>query len=211
MRLGCSAVGVGLLFAVLTGSIACGETAACGDAARGKAYYTTCAGCHGNRAEGQAGMNAPALAGLPADYLIRQLRSFRDGVRGGPADFYGFAMNGRAKAVPGDQAVLDVVAFIATLPRIGIAPQASAAAGRPLYASCVACHGASGEGNGALGAPPLHGRESWYLAAQLRNFKAGTRGSDATDRFGQNMRAAAAALPDDAAIEAVSLYLARLR
>lgn len=180
---------------------------------RGQAYYTTCAGCHGNTGEGFRGMNAPRLAGLPADYLVRQLSHFRSGLRGGPADFYGVAMNGRAKALGEAQAVTDVAAYIATLPAPHDQPAATGgdvAKGRALYANCAACHGASGEGNADIGAPPLKGDEAWYVARQLANFKSGVRGRDG-DEHGQQMRAAVAALPDEAAIMDVAAYIATLR
>ena len=45
-----------------------------------------------------------------------------------------------------------------------------------MLAGCAACHGAAGEGNQALGAPPLAGQDAAYLARQLHNFKAGRRG-----------------------------------
>ena len=177
---------------------------------RGKAYYTTCAGCHGNAGEGFRGMRAPGLAGMPQAYVERQLQLFRSGQRGGPADFYGVAMNGRAKALPSDQAVRDVAAYIATLPR----PAAAAAAGdhrrgRELYASCSSCHGERAEGNTGVGAPPLRGLAPWYLEAQLRNFKTGVRGKEG-DGPGLQMRAAAAAIPDEAAMHDLSEYLASL-
>lgn len=178
---------------------------------RGKAYYTTCAGCHGNAGEGFWGMRAPRLAGMPQAYVERQLRLFRSGLRGGPADFYGVAMNGRAKALPDDQAVRDVAAYIATLPKGGPAPARSSdhARGKALYESCAACHGDRAQGDPAQSAPPLRGLEPWYLAAQLRNFKTGVRGREG-DGPGLQMRAAASAIPDEAAINDLSKYLASL-
>lgn len=180
--------------------------------ARGQAYYVTCQGCHGNTGEGFAGMKAPRLAGLPESYIAEQVILYRKDLRGGPADFQGVQMNGRAKALPGDQAVEDVAAYIATLPapagsKIGMA---RSKAGAELYESCAACHGDHGEGNVALGSPPLAGTDAAYLARQLRNFKQGIRGRDGDDR-GQQMRAAIIALPDDAAIEVVAAHASALK
>ena len=178
--------------------------------ARGKAYYTTCQGCHGNAGEGFAGMKAPRLAGLPQSYIAEQLILYRKDLRGGAADFQGVQMNGRAKALPGDQAVNDVSAYIATLPPPAPKLAAHNAAGASLYESCVACHGERGEGNAALGAPPLAGTDADYLARQLRNFRQGIRGRDG-DEKGQQMRAAAAVLPDQTAIDAVAAHASALR
>ena len=43
---------------------------------------------------------------------------------------------------------------------------------RPRYATCMACHGAQGEGNQLLNAPKLAGQPGWYLARQLRQLQA---------------------------------------
>ena len=182
------------------------------EVARGQAYYTTCQGCHGNAGEGFAGMNAPRLAGLPAAYVAEQLILYRKGLRGGPEDFLGVQMNGRAKALPDEQAVRDVAAYIAPLPAPPQQPATSPAnpAGADLFVSCVACHGDKAQGNAALGAPPLAGTDAAYLARQLRNYKAGIRGREG-DTLGQQMRAAAAVLPDDAAIDAVAAHAAALK
>ncbi|KQX19514.1 MULTISPECIES: c-type cytochrome [unclassified Sphingomonas] len=180
--------------------------------ARGQAYYVTCQGCHGNAGEGFSGMKAPRLAGLAASYVAEQLMLYRKDLRGGPADFQGVQMNGRAKALPNQQAVADVAAYIATLP-VPPAPTIAAMkseAGADLYRSCAACHGERGEGNAALGSPPLAGTDADYLARQLRNFKKGIRGREG-DEKGQQMAAAAALLPDDAAIDAVAAYASALK
>jgi cytochrome c553 len=77
------------------------------------------------------------------------------------------------------------------------------------YQPCVACHGASGEGNVALGAPALAGQGAAYLERQLSNFKSGIRGSDPADTLGAQMRGMAATLADED-VAAVAAYLASL-
>jgi len=83
-------------------------------------------------------------------------------------------------------------------------------AGEQAYASCAACHGASGEGIATLNAPALAGQTEAYLARQLNNFRAGIRGTDASDINGMQMRAMAAVLPDETAVADVAAYLAGL-
>lgn len=178
--------------------------------ARGQAYYTTCQGCHGNAGEGFVGMKAPRLAGLPASYIAEQLTLYRKDLRGGAADFQGVQMNGRAKALPDERAVEDVAAYIATLPAPPAATSAAATGGAAFYQGCAACHGDRGEGNDALGAPPLAGTDADYLARQLRNFKKGIRGREG-DEKGQQMVAAMAMLPDDTAIDAVAAHASALK
>lgn len=182
------------------------------EVARGQAYFTTCQGCHGNAGEGMAGMKAPRLAGLPATYIVEQLMNYRKGVRGGATDFQGVQMNGRAKALPSDEAVKDVAAYIATLPvpAVETATAAEIKAGQPLYETCAACHGDKGQGNPAMSAPPLAGTDRVYLARQLRDFREGIRGRDG-DTNGQQMRATVQMLPDDAAIDAVAAYASTLK
>ena len=78
-----------------------------------------------------------------------------------------------------------------------------------MLAGCAACHGAAGEGNQALGAPPLAGQDAAYLARQLHNFKAGRRGYAEQDQAGQQMRAFASGLGEES-IASLSAYFAGL-
>ncbi|WP_101757728.1 c-type cytochrome [Oceanicoccus sp. KOV_DT_Chl] len=94
-----------------------------------------------------------------------------------------------------------------------IAPMLASAdvvAGKALYSSCVACHGANAEGNPAMNAPALNGQFPEYLARQLNHFKDGIRGADAKDSLGMQMRAMTAVLADKQAITDVSEYIASL-
>jgi len=83
----------------------------------------------------------------------------------------------------------------------------NAAAGKPLYAVCAACHGSQAEGNPALHAPKLSGQGDWYLKRQLKYFKNGARGTHEKDVFGKMMAPMAATLGDDAAIDNVVAYI----
>jgi cytochrome c553 len=85
-----------------------------------------------------------------------------------------------------------------------------AAAGEKLYGSCIACHGADGEGNAAMNSPALGGQNEAYLVRQLNHFKTGARGADPADITGAQMRGMAATLADDAAVGNVAAYIAGL-
>ncbi|MBI3371583.1 MAG: c-type cytochrome [Betaproteobacteria bacterium] len=85
-----------------------------------------------------------------------------------------------------------------------------AAAGKPLYAVCAACHGSQAEGNPALHAPKLSGQGDWYLKRQLKSYKQGARGTHDKDVFGKMMAPMAATLADDTAIDNVSAYIKTL-
>ena len=85
-----------------------------------------------------------------------------------------------------------------------------AAAGKPLYAVCGACHGMQAEGNPALNSPKLSGQGDWYLKRQLKYFKHGTRGTHDKDVYGKQMAPMAATLADDAAMDNVVAYIRTL-
>ena len=87
-----------------------------GDVDKGKAHYSTCAACHGVRGEGNIALGSPALTGQNDWYLVRQLKHFRDGTRGGqPGDTYSMQMRASAGLLSDDEAILDVVQYISTL------------------------------------------------------------------------------------------------
>jgi cytochrome c oxidase subunit 2 len=179
------------------------------DVSRGRALYTMCAGCHGRAAEGDRSLHAPNLTGLGPDYTTLELSLFRSGLRGNNRDKYGFIMIGIARALPGRRGLRDVSAYIDSLP--GVVQTSSVSVqksrGRLLYESCTLCHGTDGQGNKSEGGPPLRGRDSDYLAAQLRNFRAGIRGAEVADVGGQRMRQAVRILQDDSAIRDVVAFI----
>lgn len=91
-------------------------TFAAGDAERGKALYATCGACHGANAEGMEALNAPRLAGQEEWYVIRQLKNFKEGIRGtNPKDTFGMQMAPMAMTLPNEQAMEDVAAYIKSL------------------------------------------------------------------------------------------------
>lgn len=93
----------------------------------------------------------------------------------------------------------------------GAAQAATAASGPQLFAPCVACHGARGEGNAAVGAPAIAGQSAAYVERQLRNFRAGVRGTGKGDTYGAQMRAAnVATLRADKDIAALAQHVASL-
>ena len=87
-----------------------------GDVAVGKQLYTTCAACHGAKAEGNVQLNSPRLSDQDDWYLVRQLQNYKTGVRGSnPKDVYGMQMKPMAGMLANDQAINNVVAYIGTL------------------------------------------------------------------------------------------------
>jgi len=92
----------------------------------------------------------------------------------------------------------------------GFAAAGDATPGKAEFQTCIACHGASGEGNQALNAPGLAGQSESYLARQLWDFRNGKRGKEPGDTAGAQMLPMAEALPDGEAIANVAAYIAAL-
>ena len=84
------------------------------------------------------------------------------------------------------------------------------ARGEELYDVCESCHGVDGAGMPTVGAPAIAGLSNWYVAAQLKKFKDGSRGAHPEDLRGMQMRPMARSLSTDEEIEAVSAYVASL-
>lgn len=90
-----------------------------GDAARGAEIYNVCVACHGMDGRGSAQLNTPSLVGQYDWYVARQLRNFRERLRGAhSADVYGMQMAPIVQAtLMTDRDIADVVAYIRTLSR----------------------------------------------------------------------------------------------
>ncbi len=171
-----------------------------------------CMTCHGGYGQGSEVVGGPKLAGMEPWYIKRQLQGFRSGFRGTAADYIpAFEMRATA-AILSDVEIDGVVADIAQWPDVALEPtvQGDTMAGQELYASCAACHGAMAEGNEALAAPALAGRNDWYLLRQLELFSNGQRGAHADDTAGQQMRAMMGSLPDAASWRNVISYISTL-
>ena len=110
-------------------------------------FEDNCAACHQRSATGNIALGAPNLA--DSDWLY-----------GGSGDDITHSIHdGRAGVMPpwaslGEDNVKNLAQYVLSLSG---APHdaAKAAAAKPLFATCAACHGADGKGNPALGAPNL--------------------------------------------------------
>lgn len=177
-------------------------------------FKTRCVACHGANGAGNPALQAPPLAGIDKDYAVRQLRHFRNRLRGGDTPQGAVAtMQAVAQSLPDDATVLALGGYIGTLkPTLtkgaAVSPNSPLNAGKALFNVCVACHGGQGEGNPALSAPRLTHLPAWYLTSQLQAYRDGRRGFHADDQPGQQMRQVAAeVLPDDEGVKAVVAYI----
>jgi cytochrome c553 len=89
-----------------------------GNVEDGKRSFETCGACHGDSAEGNAELYAPALTGLNDWYVVSQLQQFVAGARGSdPDDSIGQQMLAAAQMLTGDDEIANLAAYIATLDR----------------------------------------------------------------------------------------------
>ncbi len=167
-----------------------------------------CMACHG---EASAANSAffPRIAGKPTNYLVNQLRNFRDGRRRYPAMNY-------LVAHLSDDYLLELAAYFSALrlpTPVATVSKASAALverGRRLalhgesarqIPACTACHGDALAGMGGA-IPGLLGLPRDYVNAQFGAWKSGARKAAAPDCMGQVSRQLSA---QD--IEAVAAWL----
>lgn len=184
--------------------------ASAGNIEAGKAAAAVCVACHQADGGGMAPAGAdpwPALAGLDAGYIIKQLNDFNSGAR------KNVSMQPFAQML-NEQQVTDVAAYYESLPvPTRTAPQVDPellAHGEKLalqgdwdryIVRCVACHG---PGNAGVGSdfPRLAGQLPEYLRQQLEAYRDGARSNDPQDLMGSIARRMS-----DRDIEAVSLWL----
>lgn len=174
--------------------------AASGDADAGKTKAATCAACHGANGIG-ASDTYPNLAGQHSDYIVKQLKAFKNGDRKDP-------LMAPMAAPLSEQDMADIAAYFAALPSDGAsqdvggsdagtaiaAPVAyvpNPAAGKSLYelgdasrsiGACIGCHGSEGNSD-VLIYPNLSNQHPEYIAKQLLNFKNKSRVNYAMNQF----------------------------
>jgi cytochrome c oxidase subunit 2 len=87
-----------------------------GNPNKGAELYETCASCHGNKGQGIWSTRAPRLANQSDWYVARQLKNFREGIRGSHREnFDGAQMAAIAKVLRDDQAINDLIDYMHAL------------------------------------------------------------------------------------------------
>ncbi|HWZ70680.1 MAG TPA: c-type cytochrome [Casimicrobiaceae bacterium] len=178
-------------------------------AAQGKGAATACASCHGASGIPAAGVPFPYLAGMPAEYLAKQLVDYRDGTRANAV------MGPIAKALI-DADIGSLARLYASLkaPAIRIVPASASKRARQLQEigdnalaipACANCHGRAGTGGGPL-LPALAAQPAAYTTSQLGAFRSDERKNDSDGV----MRALAKRL-SDADSKALGEYYAAMR
>jgi cytochrome c oxidase subunit 2 len=184
--------------------------------ARGRQIYDTCVPCHGADGRGDHTLGAPQIAGLPTWYVVGQLDKFKRSMRGAhPDDTEGQRMRPMARSLYRAGDVESVAGYVATLVPHRPSPTLAGGdveAGRQRFTSiCITCHGPAGDGNPALGAPPLSHQADWYLYRQLGKFRNHLRGTHPDDVSGAQMAAMSQTLPDTTAMHDVIAYIRTLQ
>ena len=183
-------------------------------ATRGQEVFETCVPCHNADGSGNPTVGAPNIAGMKEWYVERELEKFRVGARGMHfSDVEGMRMRPMALSLTSEEDVKAVARYVETLPPVRHASSlpGDSKAGEALYATCSSCHGDAGAGNQDLGGPRIAGLDDWYLAAELRKFRSGIRGTSPKDREGRLMRPMARGLADEDAIRNVVAYVETLK
>lgn len=182
-------------------------------AADGDKLFAPCVACHGDKGQGNAALNAPAIAGQDAAYIERQLLNFRNRRRGvQESDVFGAQMQAAATALADDAAIAKVAGFVANLPKtVNAAPApGNLHNGNNLYqGKCGACHGGAAEGNPALKAPRLAGLDASYIKRQFAYFRDGVRGTDPKDTPGRQMAMMAKTLATERDLDDIIAFIHR--
>lgn len=133
----------------------------------------TCSLCHGVYGQGTPGMMSPRLAGLPADYLKKEMRLYRDGTR----EYAPMVVTSSVKSMS-DKDIEDISQYLAGVDlRTHGLPDVPAydgddSRGKRLYKrECRTCHKRDGHGKPKKGIPPLAGQYGSYLMNQMNRFR----------------------------------------
>ncbi len=153
-----------------------------------------CASCHG--LEGHS-LNAtfPILAAQQHDYLVAQLKAFRDKTRADPhAHTYMWGMAAKLS----DATIDGVATYYSGQAAVPGTPQdpVLVAGGSVIYKSgvkarevpaCGDCHGDTATGNSAI--PRLAGQHRAYIAGQLQAFQINSRANEMMHENAKNLSA----------------------
>ena len=170
---------LGSFWVLLLADLAGAQSVAPPDARIMEIVDSRCILCHGREGESASAVY-PRLAAQHPDYLLKQLKDFRDGRRKGDT------MNGMVKDLK-DNELQGLAIWFGTRKSAFRRPGDVdlAAIGKYIFANgnsfsgvpaCSTCHGADGHGTQQL--PRLAGQHPAYLEVQLKEFGNRTRTND---------------------------------
>lgn len=146
-----------------------------------KRINKTCALCHGLHSQGTPGMMSPRLAGLPVDYIAKEMRYYRDGTR----DYAPMVVTSQIKHMT-DEDIQDISEYLGDLdirqmglPEIPPYTDGDVEAGKKIFMrECKGCHASNGHGKPHKGVPPIAGQYGSYLLNQIDRFSRKSRHHD---------------------------------
>jgi cytochrome c553 len=156
-----------------------------------------CSSCHGMEGK-SVSPTFPRLAGQAKDYLVTQLKAFRDHTRADPhAHTY---MWGMAAALS-DSTIEGLADYYSSRTPVPGQPDSSpdVAAGKKIYEegipdqsvpACGGCHGDQAQGGGPF--PRLAGQHRPYIEGQLAAFSSKSRANEIMDENAKNLTPEAA-------------------
>lgn len=187
------------------------DSVAQGDVKKGEQLYQACVSCHGDKAQGNDELNAPALAGQYQWYLSSQLQNFKDGKRGAkPDDKAGQQMVAMANLLIDKAAIENVSSYLASLEKVNVSENLSAnlTNGDNKYnAVCGGCHGKNAQGNENLHSPNLRLLSTAYLTTQIKNYQNSNRGYHVDDKYGRQMKMMAATIQKDSDLADIVAFI----
>jgi cytochrome c553 len=180
------------------------------DPTKGQAIANAvCVACHNADGNSTIATN-PKLAGQSAEYLYKQLKSFKS-VGGKPAERPNAVMMGMTSSLSDDDMRNVAAWFAAQTMKPGAAKNKDTVElGQKLYRggdlgkglpACAGCHGPTGSGI-PVQYPRIGGQHADYIETQLKAFRTGERVNDAMKLVALKMT--------DAEVKAVSDYIAGL-
>ena len=186
-----------LLFAILSSlfvSISFAETPEI-DLDLGEEINEVCAGCHGEFGQGGKNGEYPRLAGLPVQYIIDQIKLFKEEKRKNmPMRPYANERELPDEDIPSVAHYLSQIRLTSTMPnfdenmtayeKLLIAKkvfniskvEGNIELGKELYVDdCQLCHGVEGKGKEDSDTPQLAGQYTEYMVKQIQLFVEGER------------------------------------
>ncbi|MET0015314.1 MAG: c-type cytochrome [Sedimenticola sp.] len=151
------------------------------DLENAKRINRTCALCHGIYGQGTPGTLSPRLAGLPKEYIAKELRYYKDGVR----EYAPMVLSSSITRMT-DKDIEDISEYLAginlrnlNLPKIPEYKRGDHDTGKDLFMDeCKTCHRKTGQGKPTKGIPPLAGQYGSYLFSQMKKFQGKERYHD---------------------------------
>ncbi|MCW8932262.1 MAG: c-type cytochrome [Gammaproteobacteria bacterium] len=164
----------------------------------GEEINEVCAGCHGEYGEGGKQGEYPRLAGLPAEYIIQQLKLFKEEKRKNmPMRPYANERELPDEDIPSIAAFLSQIELTSQMPdfdedmpayeklliakKVFNIPKAEGdiALGEKIYKTeCKSCHGDRGLGKKNSNMPQLTGQYTEYMLKQMKQIAHGQREHD---------------------------------